>query len=143
MVCRLIKIKYISSLYCILISWQIVSKTVMVDNISTHNIKPQTTRKVDKKCISWVVICTTILCPERSHQDLIISSIKGTIQLAVKQPPLARGHVLITSYEKQPSLLRGHVQTQWPLPRTCNQGTVETCFDATTSFQRTTRTDNY
>ena len=34
-------------------------------------------------------------CTERSQQDLIIASIKRTIQLAVMQPPLTRGHVLM------------------------------------------------
>jgi len=84
----------------------------MVDNISTHNnIKPhqkcpkKTTRKADRNCISWVVIGTKILCTERSQQDLIIASIKGTIQLAVMQPPLARGHVLM----KWPLLRNNHL----------------------------------
>ena len=73
---------------------------VMVDNISNHNIKShqkcnkKTTRKANRNCISWVVIGTKIICTERS-QDLIIASIKRTIQLAVMQPPLARGHVLM------------------------------------------------
>ena len=72
----------------------------MVDNISSHNnIKShqkckKNTRKADRNCISWVVIGTTIICTEKS-QDLIIASIKRIIQLAVMQPPLARGHVLM------------------------------------------------
>jgi hypothetical protein len=79
-----------------------------------------------------------------TQQDLIIASIKRTIQLAVMQTPLARGHVLMEwPLEKQPPLFRGHIQTQWPLWKTCNKGTVETCFDATTSIQRTPWTDNY
>jgi hypothetical protein len=44
---------------------------------------------------SGVVIGTQIICTERSQQDLIIASIKRTIQLAVMQPPLTRGHVLM------------------------------------------------
>ena len=74
---------------------------VMVDNISNHNnikshqkCNKKTTRKADRNCISWIVIGTKIICTERS-QDLIIASIKRTIQLAVMQPPLARGHVLM------------------------------------------------
>ncbi len=63
---------------------------------------------------------------------------KEQLKLVLMQPPLFRGHVLMElPLEKQPPLFRGHVQTQWPLWRTCNQGTVETCFDATTSIQRT------
>ena len=71
----------------------------MVDNISSHNIKShqkcnKNTRKADRNCISWVVIGIKIICTERS-QDLIIASIKRMIQLAVMQPPLTRGHVLM------------------------------------------------
>ena len=129
-----------SCLFYIFISWQIVNKMVMVDNISSHNIKShqkcnKNTRKADRNCISWVVIGIKIICTERS-QDLIIASIKRMIQLAVMQPPLNRGHVLM-----EWPLFRGHVQ-DWPLRRTCNQRTVETCFDATTSIQRTLWTDN-
>ena len=50
-----------------------------------------------------MVIGTKIICTEKSQQDLIIASIKRTIQLAVMQPPLARGHVLM----------------EWPLLRNC------------------------
>ena len=74
----------------------------MVDNISTNNnikshqkLEKKTTRKADRNCTSWVVIGTTIICTERSQQDLIIASIKRTIQHAVMQPPLFRGHVLM------------------------------------------------
>ena len=89
-----------SCLFYIFISWQIVNKMVMVDNISTNNnIKShqkcnKNTRKVDRNCISWVVIGIKIICTERS-QDLIIALIKRMIQLAVMQPPLTRGHVLM------------------------------------------------
>jgi hypothetical protein len=58
-------------------------------------VRKKNTRKADRNCTSWVVIGTTIICTERSQQDLIITSIKRTIQLAVMQPPLARGHVLM------------------------------------------------
>ena len=74
----------------------------MVDNISTHNIKPHqkckkkksTQEKLTEIAYPGFVIGTKILCTERS-QHLIIASIKGTIQLAVMQPPLARGRALI------------------------------------------------
>jgi hypothetical protein len=71
--------------------------TILVAITTLNHIKSEkkNTRKADKNCISWVVIGTTIICTERSQQDLIIASIKRTIQLAVMQPPLARGHVLM------------------------------------------------
>ena len=68
-------------------------------------MREKNTRKADRNCTSWIVIGTTIICTERSQQDLIIASIKRTIQLAVMQPPLARGHVLM-----EWPLFRGHVQ---------------------------------
>jgi hypothetical protein len=68
-------------------------------------VRKKNTRKADRNCTSWIVIGTTIICTERSQQDLIIASIKRTIQLAVMQQPLARGHVLM-----EWPLFRGHVQ---------------------------------
>jgi hypothetical protein len=81
--------------------------TILVAITTLNHIKSEkkNTRKADRNCISWVVIGTTIICTERSQQDLIIASIKRTIQLAVMQPPLARGHVLM-----EWPLFRGHVQ---------------------------------
>ena len=87
--------------------------TILVLTTTLNHIKStkKNKRKADRNWISWVVIGTKIICTERSQQDLIIASIKRTIQLAVMQPPLARGHVLMElPLEKQPPLFRGHVQ---------------------------------